>query len=172
MITLKPQDVAVLLQKFLTPATGYRQLADAVGLSVGEAHKSARRLVTARLLSADPHAVPNRAASTEFLVVTVPYVFPGTLGAESRGIPTAHSAPLLQGYVAESDPIVWPYADGEMRGAALEPMIPAAPRLAIDNPPLYHRLALVDAVRVGRARERSIAASRLSTLLESAVSEP
>jgi hypothetical protein len=172
MITLKPQDVAVLLQKFLTPVTGYRQLAEAVGLSVGEAHKSVRRLVTARLLTADPHAFPNRAASMEFLVAGVPYVFPGTLGAESRGVPTAHSAPLLNDSVAGSDSIVWPYADGEVRGAALEPMLPTAPRLANDNPALYHMLSLVDAIRVGRARERTIAASRLSQLLESAVRNP
>jgi hypothetical protein len=52
-----------------------------------------------------------------------------------------------------------------LRGQSLVPLYPAAPRLAGRVPDLYDLLTLVDAIRVGRARERSRAAALLRAKL-------
>jgi hypothetical protein len=48
-----------------------------------------------------------------------------------------------------------------MRGQSIIPLFPGAPLLAVDNPALYDLLALIDALRVGTARVRTIAAGLL-----------
>jgi hypothetical protein len=103
-------------------------------------------------------------ALADFLVHGVPYAFPGELGAESRGVPTAHAGPSLAREF-KGDPIVWSSVDGRVRGQSLVPLYPAAPRLAGRVPDLYELLTLVDVIRVGRARERSRAAALLRAKL-------
>ena len=51
--------------------------------------------------------------------------------------------------------MVWPSLAGTVRGASVTPLYAAAPATAVNNPALYELLALVDAVRLGRARERT-----------------
>ena len=58
---------------------------------------------------------------------------------------------------SEDPPPVWPHPKGSMRGVALEPLHGAAPGSALRDSGLYELLALLDAVRAGRARERSLA---------------
>ncbi|MCA1791586.1 MAG: hypothetical protein LC667_17570, partial [Thioalkalivibrio sp.] len=93
----------------------------------------------------------------DLLVHGVPYVFPGQLGPDTQGVPTAHSGPALVERLSGADAIVWPSADGEMRGQALVPLCASAPDLVQGNAALYRWLTLVDALRVGRARDRSLA---------------
>jgi len=50
----------------------------------------------------------------------------------------------------------------DRRGATIEPLYAAAPATAKGNPAFYDLLTLVDALRVGRARERQ----RARVLLE------
>lgn len=155
-LALKPHDVCVALQLVLQPIFTYRELAAAVGLSLGESHNSVRRLEVARLFL--PHQnEANVPALLEFLVSGVPYVFPGELGPETRGVPTAHSGPALAASIAPVDTIVWPFAEGTVRGFALAPLCAGAPELVHKNPHLYAWLTIVDALRVGRARERGLA---------------
>lgn len=52
-----------------------------------------------------------------------------------------------------------------MVGEALEPLVPAAAMLAESAPPLYELLTLVDAIRVGTARDREAAGALLGTRL-------
>ena len=52
---------------------------------------------------------------------------------------------------------VWPHAEGPVRGIALIPLYPSVPAAALRNPALYENLALFDALRMGRARERNLA---------------
>ena len=54
-------------------------------------------------------------------------------------------------------PPVWPDPDGEVRGATLEPLHKAAPKAARRDPALHELLALIDALRDGRVRERQMA---------------
>ena len=60
---------------------------------------------------------------------------------------------------------VWPDDSGDTTGTSLEPLHPSAPRAARSSPELHELLALVDALRVGRARERALAARELHTRL-------
>jgi hypothetical protein len=64
-------------------------------------------------------------------------------------------------------PLVWPHPEGTVRGESLEPLYPTAVDAAIARPPLHESLALVDALRVGRAREREMAARMLRQRLAS-----
>jgi len=159
-LQLKPQDVCVALQLLLSPGVSFRGLAEQVGLSVGEVHNATRRLEAARLCSHSDRSV-NRRGFTEFLVSGVPYVFPGRLGTETRGVPTAHSGPALRAEFDSDQVIVWPSAAGTERGLSLAPLCSSAPEIAKLNPELYRLLTLVDALRIGRARERERAARML-----------
>ncbi len=98
-----------------------------------------------------------------FLIHGVPRAFPVKPGPIVRGTPTAYAAPPLSSIIAMPDdlPPVWPDPDGRTRGYELRPIYKAAPGAAKRDPMLYELLALVDALRVGRARERSAAASEL-----------
>ena len=154
MPTLKPQDIAVALQLALTPGLTYAALAAATGISQGEVHNAVRRLRGARLVLADVTQV-HGPALLEFLGSGVPYAFPADAGAESRGVPTAHAAGVLGERFSTTEPLVWPSVEGRVRGASVVPLYDGAAATAARNPALYELLALVDAVRLGRARERT-----------------
>lgn len=164
--SLRPGDVAVALELALRPAEAFVPLAQAVGVSLGEAHNAVRRLRAARLLAPDQRRV-TATALVELLVSGVPYVFPGVLGPAARGVPTAWSAPPLSELFSGADPVVWASAGGNLRGQTLTPLYPGAPSRAKARPDLYQLLALVDALRVGRARERALATTQLRKRLVS-----
>lgn len=88
------------------------------------------------------------------------YAFPAKLGQVTRGVPTAYAAsPLKEELQAGTDlPPVWPHKDGTMRGTSVEPLYKSATEAALSEPALYELLALLDALRMGRARERQLAA--------------
>lgn len=171
MPSLRPHDVAVALQLALTPALSYRALAQAVGLSQGEVHNAVKRLAFARLVRQDTRAV-HRGALLEFLTGGVPYAFPAEPGPETRGVPTAHAGPSLAADFPDAAPVVWPSVDGRHRGAAVEPLYAGAADTLRHNPELYDLLTLVDALRIGRARERLRARDLLKDRLTAAVDEP
>lgn len=99
----------------------------------------------------------------EFLVHGVRYAFPAVRGRVTRGVPTAHSAPVLASRLqgGESGALVWPFAEGRARGESLEPLHRGVPRAAAEHPDMYEALALVDASRVGGARVRELAVELL-----------
>ena len=82
-------------------------------------------------------------------------------------MPTAHSAPPLKRLLRGGDepPLVWPDAKGDQRGQAVDPLYPSVPDAARRHSGLYELLALTDAVRCGRARERKLAVSELEKRL-------
>lgn len=85
-------------------------------------------------------------------------------------MPTAHSAaPLAKRIVSsDADMYVWPSDKGRARGQTIEPLYLKAPLAAEKDTELYELLALVDAVRAGRAREQALAVRELETRLEKA----
>ncbi len=84
-------------------------------------------------------------------------------------MPTAYAAPPLSEHISSEDlPPVWPDPDGTVRGLALEPLYRTAPQAAKADPKLYQLLALVDALRMGRARERKLAEDELKQRLSHA----
>jgi hypothetical protein len=104
----------------------------------------------------------------EFLIHGAKYVFPVHRGGMVRGIPTAHAAPPLKEQLAESfdPPPVWPDPDGTVRGLEFSPLYKNVPAAARRDSKLYELLALVDAIRDGRAREREIAVRELTTRID------
>jgi hypothetical protein len=167
---MKPQDLLVTLYLVGRPAdspAGFARLGKAVGLSHGEAHNACRRAAQSGLLLGLQDLQVNREALLEFLVHGVRYVFPAELGKPGRGVPTAYSTlPLSTELTGEQLPLVWPWARGEVYGETLKPLYPTVPEIAPGNPPLHALLALVDALRVGRARERTLAGTHLRRLLK------
>lgn len=167
MNVLKPQDVVVSLKLVDTSPEerAFPRLAEAVGLSASETHAAVKRAVRSGLVDGDTRAV-RKEALREFLVHGLRYVFPAEWSAVTRGVPTSYAAPPLSAQFADSDlPPVWPHPEGSARGEGLAPLYRSAPRAALRDPRLYEWLALVDAIRAGRARERRLATQEIERRL-------
>jgi len=102
-----------------------------------------------------------RNALQEFLIHGVKYAFPAAIGAPRRGMPTAHSRAPLSEKILSSIPYVWPLKDGANQGPAIAPLYRSVPHAAKNDPDLYDLLAIVDTLRMGRARERELAVGAL-----------
>jgi len=165
---LRPHDVTVLLQLAIRPNTTFRELAAQVALSLGETHNAVKRLELARLIMFNEQSV-NYSAAREFLISGVPYAFPAQVGAPSRGIPTAFSASPFAGEFPSEQVVVWEDHRGDRRGDTLVPLSASVGDIWERNPQLYSLLTVVDALRVGRSRERKRARQHLEhelTLLQ------
>lgn len=185
---LRPQDVVVVL-KLLTHGPSpwtYAKLAEELYLSPSQVFRSIDRAEVAHLLGnfvgpleppppppgwAKEHPIswPNRANIKEFLIHGVKYAFPVKRGGLIRGIPTAHAAHPLSEQLFQSfdPPPVWPHAEGLVRGTEFSPLYKNVPDAARRDAKLYELLALVDAIRDGRAREREIAIRELTSRIDS-----
>jgi hypothetical protein len=145
-------------------------VASDLGVSPSEVHGAIQRLRSSRLLhGAALKDKPNISALEEFLIHGLKYVFPAEHGEVTRGIPTSYAAEPLKSEIAPSSdlPPVWPWHEGDTRGVGLEPLYKSVPHAALRDPALYQLLALVDAIRDGRARERNLAVRDLVHRLRS-----
>jgi hypothetical protein len=165
---LKPQDIVILL-KLVTMGDrqwSYSTLANALGMSPSEVHGGIGRASAARLY--DPQRkVPILKALLEFLVHGVKYAFPPDKGHLTRGVPTSYAAPPLNSLIVQSDepPPVWPDPEGNVRGYEFSPLYRSVPKAVAQDKELYELLALVDAIRDGRTRERDLAVKELTVRL-------
>jgi hypothetical protein len=171
-MSLKPQDLLVVLKIVALRGDdwAYNRLATALGMSPSEVHAAVKRLLAARLMLLAPdNTVPQPAmqALEEFLLHGLRYAFFPERGALVPGMPTAHAAaPLNEHVLADQEPPpVWPDPQGTVRGYALAPLYPSVPHAARQDALLYELLALADALRDGRARERALAAQLLKQRL-------
>jgi hypothetical protein len=187
-MNLSPQDVVVVLKLIAAGRRSwtYAQLGEELAMSPSQVFRSVDRAETVRLLdrsflSPPPPPPwfkdqdrpvfpdgPNRANVKEFLIHGVKYAFPVHRGGLVRGVKTAHAAPPLSQQIAESfdPPPVWPDASGSARGLEFSPLYKNVPEAARRDHKLYELLALVDAIRDGRAREREIAIRELSERID------
>lgn len=165
---LKPLDVVVGLKAHLWPAAdawSYERLAIAIGVSPSQAHMSLGRLQRAGLYRGGDRSLRTH-AFTLFAAHGIPFVFPAEPGAQTFGMPTAHAAPPLRDQLAYAEAYVWPGAGG-VSGRSVAPLHHVAPQAAAADALLYGSLALIDALRVGRARERALAVEGLERILSS-----
>lgn len=164
-MTLKSQDIVILLKLVaLAPRPWtYVALAQELAMSSSEVHAGIKRSTAARLFEVERNA-PNRSALLEFLIHGVKYAFPPDRGALTRGLPTGYAAPPLAALIAQPSeaPPVWPTPDGTVRGYAFSPLYKSVAKAAARDGTLYELLALVDALRDGRARERDLAVRELT----------
>lgn len=169
MSSLKPQDIVVLLKLCgYDSRPPYSVIAANLRMSQSEINASIKRLQTANLvLTKELGEMPILDAVEEFLIHGVKYAFPAKRGFLARGMPTSYSAePLKSLFVSGDEPvIVWPDAKGRRRGVSILPLYKSVPEAARLDSVLYSRLALLDAIRSGGAREREIATRELKKSL-------
>lgn len=128
--------------------------------------KSRRRRALQANASGNP-VRPHDRLLAEFVIHGARFVFVPDRLPLSVGVPTSHSAPAFAGVFAPgSTDFVWPHPNGQVRGQGIGPLHPNVPFAAMQDAKLYEMLALFDAIRVGRARERGMAIDRLAAILD------
>ena len=159
---MKPQDIVVLLKIIVFGEHAWSQvsMANQLFMSQSEISQSLVRSKYAGLLNMTGKKVLKQ-GFLEFLQYGIKYVFPQQPGAIVRGIPTAHSAAPLDAIIKSDDKYVWPSGKGSAKGQTIMPLYPSVTDAVKLDSLLYELLALVDALRVGRVRERKIALEEL-----------
>lgn len=148
-----------------------RSLATETGISKSQVSLSINRILDVGLAVRDQsHGYPkvNRKALYEFIVYGLRYVFPARPGSLTRGIATSVGAPVFKHKLmtaGDSVP-VWPDARGKTKGVAVEPLFKSATHAVRLDSKMYAMLSLVDAIRIGSARERKVAVQLLAVFLE------
>lgn len=168
-MSLRPYDIVVALKAHLwsrDAGWSYDRLGADVGVSASQAHASLRRLDTAGLYRPSDRSLRVH-AFVGFATHGIPHIFPARPGEATVGMPTAHAAPPLVEQLVGGVAYVWP-ARGGVEGLAIEPLHPAVADAAARDSKLYAALAVIDALRVGRARDRQLAVVALERLLAEA----
>lgn len=144
----------------------FAQLAKELAMSASETHSALQRCADAGLYQPDNRQV-NKSGLLEFLAHGVRYVFPARAGAITQGLPTSYAAEPLNARIRfdEHEVPVMPLLHGPARGPEIPPLFASAPKAAAKDLRLYRLLAMVDALRSGRARERKIAVELLRSEL-------
>lgn len=174
LMELRPQDLLVLLKAAAHPGQRwtYATLGQALGLSASEAHASVRRAVACGLAVSPSRGEwsPVRPNLLEFVLHGARFVWPAMQGPVKRGVPTSFGTEPLASLVtaAPGEAPVWAHPAGSAKGPALAPLYRSAPQAALVDPALHRLLALLDALRAGRARERQLAAEHLTEALSPA----
>jgi hypothetical protein len=167
---LKPQDIVVLLKLVALRENpwSYASLASDLFMSTSEVHAGIKRAVAARLMDSQGKR-SLKTSLEEFLIHGVKYAYPPDRGGLTRGIPTGYAAAPLKAMISQppDPPPVWPDPEGDTRGNEFSPLYKSVPKAARRDIKLYELLALVDAIRDGRAREREIAIRELKARLSS-----
>lgn len=103
----------------------------------------------------------------ELLLHGLRFIAPAKLGPLVTGVPAAWAAPPMNSRIRETGapPPVWPFAAGTVRGQELPPLHRAAARAVSSWLALGELLAIVDSLRAGDVRVRSVAAELLPTAL-------
>jgi hypothetical protein len=166
---LSSSDLLVLLKLAASDdaSASVRDLAGDLGISKSAVALSLKHLDDLELTKGEPpNRCVNKLAARDLLENAARWIAPAKVGDWELGLPTAHSEPHLAArFRGDADPVVLPLPHGPLRGRAIPPLHPQAPAAAARDPRLHRLLAIVDALRIGRARDREIAASELRQCL-------
>jgi len=159
---MRPLDIVVLLKiaTFRDQPWFGKDLAYSLSISSSEVSESLNRSVFAGLIDGAKRKLMKQSL-LEFLEHGFKYVFPQQPGPLVRGFPTAHSAPPLIDLIKSHESFVWPDPLSDYRGQAIEPLHPGIVKASKADPEFYELIALADALRIGRAREQSLAIQEL-----------
>jgi len=164
---LRPQDILLAAKIAVIGSKSWNQklIASELNLSQTEIAFSLKRLKTHKLLDEDQTI--KRAALYEFLVHGLKYVFPLVVGPKGRGIKTALSFGSMQKIfrLSESDTMVWPDPDGNVRGQLIEPLYNTVPFASKNDEKLYELMSLIDVIRLGGSRQTKLASANLYKIL-------
>lgn len=163
---MRPQDVAILLKIISIDGQQWQLvgLSNSLKISISEISESLNRSRIANLIDYNKKKI-NRQNLLEFLEHGVRYVFPQQPGAIVRGIPTAHSHPLMKNKFISEMNYVWPDNKGKVMGQTIEPFYPKQVDAIIEDQEFYKLLALVDVIRVGKVREIKFAVNELKNII-------
>lgn len=169
-LVLKPQDLLVALKIAVNRGREFTltELGTELNMAVSVVHGSIRRNEQARLVSRSAGNIRvMRSSLREFTIHGAKYAFPAVLGPLSRGVPTAIAGPVLRVHFGKADslPPVWPDPDGSGYGPSVTPLYPTALAACKNDNSLFEVLTLLDALRVGAAREQALAAIQLEERL-------
>ncbi|HEX4322586.1 MAG TPA: hypothetical protein VHZ52_16855 [Acidobacteriaceae bacterium] len=164
-------DILVLLKLCVLkdPHVQSKRVADELFVRPSEITQSIKRCKTSGLiLRSSPEKEVNQSGLLEFLIHGFRFVFPAQRGGLIRGVPTGIGAPPLKAQFQDmgDPPPVWPDKDGKIRGFSFLPLHRQVPKAALLDPQLYELLALVDALRGERVRERQLAKEELTKRLD------
>ena len=154
---MRPQDIVILL-KILTLKSDIwfiRDIALQLRISQSETSESIHRSAFSGLLSSGKKVVMKNSLM-DFLEHGLQYVFPAQLGPVTRGVPTANSAEPLKSMISSNDNYVWPSSKGTSNGQSIYPLYHCVPDIVGENEKLYETLSLVEAIRIGKFRERQL----------------
>ena len=160
---MRPQDIVVLLKIIASDNNQWRNLDIAYSLKISpsEVSEVLNRCKIAKLINKEKREV-HLNALTDFLVYGLKYVFPAEPGAIAKGIPTAHSAsPIKEKIISSTESYVWPNSKGNLRGQSIDPLYKTIPEAALEDQKFYELIALVDTIRIGKAREVKMAIDEL-----------
>lgn len=164
-ITMRPQDVVILLKK-VSPAgwkMSGKQLSESLGISQSEVSESLERSRVSGLLDSSKTKV-NALALKDFLVYGLRYAFPVVPAGIMRGMPTGVSAsPIRDKIVNGEESFVWPYQEGTSRGQAIQPLYSSVPIASERDDDFYALMVVADTLRFGRVREKEIAVEILES---------
>jgi predicted transcriptional regulator len=170
---MRPQDVVVLLKIIAKGKEAWlnKDLAQELFLSPSEISESLNRSLLAGLVDPTKRKV-FLSSLLDFLFFGLRYVYPVQPGAVTRGIPTAHSVPVMAAHFSAEEKYVWPDGEGEERGQAIEPLYPGVIKAVKADPKLYDLVALTEVLRVGRTREISVAKDLLNKMVKESIHVP
>jgi hypothetical protein len=171
---VQPADIYILAGLLATDESNwtYRELARLLNVPHPLVQRALQRAEEADLYSSTDRTV-QRPNMEEFLLHGLRYLAPVKLGAVVSGVPAAWGAPPMVRRIHESGglPPVWPAANGRTRGQALPPLHKAAVAAITNLPRLGELLALIDSLRAGDMRVRSVAAELLDTVMRAKPSQ-
>jgi hypothetical protein len=166
---VSPSDIYVLagLVARGDDAWTYRDLAKRLDVPLPLVQRALKRAAAANLYRPEAKAVhlPN---FEEFLLHAIRFAAPARLGEVVPGVPAAWAASPMSSWIRESGdelPPVWPFAAGKVRGQALPPLHAAAITASLDDRRLGELLSVIDSLRVGDVRVRSVAEDAARTWL-------
>ena len=150
-----------------------RGLGSSLGISKTEIAASLRRCVESNLLSisnsydvvslVDLNWKVNQKALFNLIKYSIPHLYPPKLLGFDIGIPTGFSGPALSEEVtsAGNTKIIWSSEHGDAYGQVLDPIYKTVAYAAYQDEFVYKCFTLIDAYRLGKAREKDIAISLL-----------
>ncbi len=159
---MRPHDIVILLKIAAKGNDNWlmKDISYELGISASEVSESLNRSAIAGLITPDKKHLM-QLALLDFLEHGLRYVYPQQPGALVRGIPTSHTAPPLNQSIVNAEPYVWPYSEGHVRGQSIEPLHPKVPQACLKDEEFYELMALSDALRVGKVREKNMAITEL-----------
>lgn len=155
---IKPQDIVIVLFVASNCDGEFKvgDVAKALNISQSEVSEGLKRARSSKLINQSKKVF--RLTLFEFLIFGIKVTFPVAPGSIARGVPTAHSGPPLNSHIVGGDEnYVWKDSSGNARGMIIDPLYKTIPKVAIKYPKFYELLCLVDAIRIGRAREVNLA---------------